>query len=267
MNSSDFILGTREGPNGPWQIDLMIQAGRHAVVEALRELATSAQRKIAQAPESSQVQDYAYSLAWLYDRLEKCKELDPLIRVAASRKKRADELCSLLREYSERKARLIERVRELQTYVEPQPGRIPDMMWSESSRNALMAAELGPASLVSFWLQQPGISETEFLESLRRFLDRAPWVKPRQGLRFEYFARPDQRLEFRAACEALLPMVKAMERSVSQLRGIDLVLADARGARQTAHAAWERARKEEPFPPYLGSLLGEVIARQRTAKG
>jgi ATP-dependent protease Clp ATPase subunit len=92
---SKYVLADQESANSFPLVDLLIKERRLAVVEALLELATTAQQEVVCEPDNTELQDYACSLAWHYVRLRDCKRLDSLIREAMTKKEQAERLAAI----------------------------------------------------------------------------------------------------------------------------------------------------------------------------
>jgi hypothetical protein len=258
------VLANQESINSLSLVDLLIQERRPAVVEALLELATAAQQEVACEPDNADLQNYAYSLAWHYVRLRDCEKIDDFIAELITKKEQAERLASIATSLPSRFDCAMAEVDGLQRFVKWQPGRMRVPLWREPPRDALMRGELSPVTVASLPRTAPDIGLTEVLDGVTKLLGRAPWVL-RNGLSIfeEYYADPGQRLEFQAACKALLPKIEDLKRSAKKVVSLDKVMADAAAARTKVEVEWNKARENQKLPLTLGNLAKEVIDRQR----
>lgn len=112
-----YALAPFESVNSISLVDLLIQEGRAPIVKSLLELAREAQDEAMAESEDSEIEHYAYSLAWHYFCLQKCDEVDNLIENLKFALRRAEELKSVQEDLFRKFDCAMEKILDLQKYV------------------------------------------------------------------------------------------------------------------------------------------------------
>lgn len=244
--------------------DLLVEKGRSAVVDAFLALARESQELVKLDPENSELQDYARSLAWHYCRLREAAHLDAVIERASALKKKADALSTLVASLPPRFEAAMQEVGALEQFVKRQPLHVTTPIWKEPPREELKNGLLAPRTLAQLPRMASDLEPVELLDGIISFLPKAPWVvRQMPGLFEEYFADPGQRLEFVAACDALLPTIKVLKNDLKKSADHQKAAAKARSARMQVDNEWNRARQGMPIPQLLADLAKTAMGLVR----
>ena len=243
--------------------DLVIEAREtRPVVEALLELATNAEREAAADPDNRDLQDYAYAICRQYVCLRECNGI-------ANLAKRTAELDDHLAERPIAEAKLaagieaaMAELRLLESYVKPGLSRVGRIRLKPPVDELLRGA-LGPKAVADLAERIQDIGATVFLDGVIATLREAPWAREGHFFHFAYFADPARRLEFLAACDGLIPKIQALRRQAVEVEGFPKAEVEAAKARKKVHEKWLKTRAGESFPPHIGSLVKEILDRQR----
>jgi len=244
--------------------DLLIEFGRSAVVDSFHTLARDSQESVKLHPNDLALQKFACSLAWHYVRLREATQLDAAIKTASASKKRADALSTVVDDLEPRFERAIHEVEALEQFVKWQPLRAKTPIWKEPPRKELLQGLLAPSTLAQLPIMAKELTPVEVLDGIIIFLGRAPWVERKMPAFFEeYFADPAQRLEFVAACDALLPTIKSLRNDLKKRAGLQKALAEKSSARTLVADEWNCARQGAPIPPFLADLVKSAMGLDR----
>ena len=254
-----------ESLNSPSLVGVMITERRQRVVDALGELAKNAQSKLASGQDDVELENFAFALAWQYARLSECTHLDKLVEKAAEKRQKADSLKQSHIDLQPRVEALMSEVKNLDQYVRAQPGRVVNPLGPKHPRDELMNGTLGPASVAGLVNRIPQLSAIDLVEGAIRLLNEAPWRRKLKPISSEYFAIPSQRLDFLAACQALLPEAEKLRKALLSSPKLVRALEEANCAEKEIDVAWSAARRDEPFPPTLGRMVREVLRNDSPA--
>ncbi|MGS5087114.1 hypothetical protein ACVC7V_11455 [Hydrogenophaga sp. A37] len=243
-------------------VDLLIKEGRDAVLQALRELATTAQSDLHVHPKNAELEAYAYSITWHYSCLWRGKKLHRLVEKATDNEAQATKLKQEMVNFRSRFDAAMSELRALQKYVKLHGMHANSLIPPWPTIDEPVPGGLAPEALAR---NSASYRSDLLLEGVAAMLRGAPWT--RAGFVGEYHADPLQRLEFLDACQALLLKIEALKRSgtksVCMEKRLKETEAEAVVARGKAVAEWDKIRQGQPIPPTLWNLAREAIDRRR----
>jgi hypothetical protein len=243
-------------------VDLLILEGCDVVVQALRDLAITAQQNLQAHPENAELLAYTCSMTWHYFCLWRGKKLRSLIRKAADKRSQATKLKQDMADFRCGVDSAMSELRALQKYVKLFGMHAHSILSPLPTTVKPVFFGLAPATIASL---SESFRSDLFLDGVAEALREAPWTDMRLGN--EYYADPLQRLEFLEACQKLLPTIEALKSLAIKSARLEEAEAEAVEARDKAQLEWGTLLEGRPYPPSLGRLAREAIDLRRAMAG